>query len=562
MYAIMIVLSNFYIYQEHIPCICEVFIYYSMIVNLSHLLLSKIVCYLEDNIDRICVSLVCKRLFEERVKYLYFNTDNINIIDNQEDEVFTLKSYRSLIFRSLKQKRICIMSIGGSRIRYDSSIDPFTHLEDPIDIITPNISTVKIDQKLGKKHTENLYRMISDSKVYNLKGISRLSSVLPVNLTSITFHYEFNKVLLAGYLPPKLKKLKFDTNSYFNQTISAGVLPNTLKKLKFGECFDQVLEPHVLPSSLTYLELGYNYTQTLQVGSLPPNLLVFNHYGEIISEISDGVLPQSLCTLQSVPLSWIPFIKSLNNLTKLKLYQSDNSIVTIDLSDLPGSLTDLAIYASCHLTSSLSPSIRYLDIHETEYDIDEIFKDRSQYHFERLCVDGNKQESLDNLKINELRLEFDKRESILRYIPFGVESLFIGHQNFEFYTIPKLNLNGIPSSVKKITFQSNILFNQLDFEIPNNVEEVMIQNIYLDDQFSSEWIPNSVKSLTIPSNLFQKGSTPISVTNLFLTNVREKLYLQVRKIYDNHYLIFGKTNDKFKAAIVSQLFLSDFIDKK
>ncbi|EFA84136.1 hypothetical protein PPL_03210 [Heterostelium album PN500] len=83
---------------------------------------------------------------------------------------------------------------------------------------------------------------------------------------------------------------------------------------------------------------------------------------------------------------WIPFIKSLQDLSTLTLARRDDSIVSIDLSVLPDSLTSLSIYTSCLLISSLPPSIRHLNIYQTQYDIDEIFKDRSQYHFETLCV--------------------------------------------------------------------------------------------------------------------------------------------------------------------------------
>ncbi|EFA79036.1 hypothetical protein PPL_08506 [Heterostelium album PN500] len=461
-----------------------------MIVDLSHLLLSKIISYLEDNIDRICVSLVCKRWFDERDKYLYFNTDNIKMSCFQEEDresdfrksVFTLESYRSLLFRSFNQKSNCTLSYGyGCSISYDTDYSIDLDRRKTNDKITPNITKVFLEtnEELGKKETEILYGMISNSNVFNLKEIASfnsvcLSSVLPANLTSITFH-EFNESLLAGYLPPKLEKLKFEWESDFNEPILAGVLPNTLKKLKFAQYFNKTLEPHVLPSSLTYLKLGGEYTQTLQVGSLPPNLRVLIHKGK--SKISDGVLPESLCTLAS-HFKWIPFIKSLNNLTTLTLLTSGHdSIDTIYLSDLPDSLTSLDIQTSCRLASSLSPSIKYLDIHSTtDYDIDEIFKDRSQYHFERLCVDGNKQESLDNLKIKELHLEFDlefgNSESILRYIPYGVETLYFGNGQFKFAEKDRYS---IPLSVRKIICQYYNTINLIESEIPNSVEEVVIK---------------------------------------------------------------------------------------
>ncbi|EFA79034.1 hypothetical protein PPL_08504 [Heterostelium album PN500] len=550
-----------------------------MIINLSHILLSKIISYLEDNIDRLCVSLVCKRWFDERDKYLYFNTDRINInlckdIDdhhdhsNNESEIeekqynikclFSLESYRSSILRSLNQKNNCTLAYSRDFYLSDYSVNPYSYPED--DRIISNITKVILDEQLDNKYLKEIYGMISISNVSTLKGITSLSSVLPVNLTSITFHEEFDEVLLAGYLPPKLEKLKFEWNSEFNQVIAAGVLPNTLKKLRFGDDFNQQLEPHVLPSSLTYLKLGGEYTQTLQVGSLPPNLRALNCY--CICMISDGVLPQSLCTLTESPLSWIPFIKSLNNLTTLSLYnkKNDDSNSTLNLADLPTSLTSLSIDTSCRLISSLSPSIRFLDIHLTDYDIDEIFKDRSQYHFERLCVDGLKQESLDNLKIKELKLQFLTNESIIRDIPFGVETLDFGYDIYHFQIIKRIP-NGVPLSVKKIIFQFNTTINQLDFEIPNSVEEVVIKYYYLKYQFPSKLIPNSVRSMTVPSEMIPNVDIfdiPKSVTSLCFIDSYQKVDLHVRMIYDDRYLIFGQSFNKFSVAIVPRI-LPQFI---
>ncbi|EFA80620.1 hypothetical protein PPL_06559 [Heterostelium album PN500] len=534
-----------------------------MIVNLSHLLLLKIVNYL-DNIDKICFSLVSKSLFEERDKYLYFNTDHINIlhqIEKEDEEVvtnryyngiFKLKSYQSLIQRSLNQKSNCTLTYGTLAYKTDYSIVIFGK----DDIITPNITKVCLEEKkediFNLNHLKNLYRMITNSNVFSLKGISSLPSALPMNLTSIKFGPEFDEPFLAGYLPPNLKKLKFDLNSSFDYPISAGILPNTLEKLAMNDYFNQRLEPNVLPESLTFLELGSEFTQTLQVGSLPPNLRVLYHFGS--SQISDGVLPKSLCTLVDAPFSWIPFIKTLNNLTTLSFNQTDIGNLTIDLSDLPVSLTNLDVGARCHLRSTLPPSIKHLKIHRAQYDIDEIFKDRSQYQLEELSVDALKQESLDNLKIKELILEFRQRKGFLRDIPLGVETLNFG-PHFKGARIRKKENAEFPSSLKKFLFQFSATMNVLDFEIPNTVEEVEILHFLIGDSFTSgDKIPNSVKTLTVPFSVFEgllMFNIPRSVTNICFTT-KNGVDLIVRKLYDEKsILIFGQIDGILMAAIKS-----------
>ncbi|EFA77123.1 Eukaryotic translation initiation factor 5A [Heterostelium album PN500] len=135
--------------------------------------------------------LVCKRLFEERDKYLYFNTGHINIlhqIEKEDEEVvknryyngiFKLKSYQSLIKRSFNQ---------NSNICFEEKE------EDIFDL-----------NEYDEDDLKNLYRMISNSNVFSLKGISSLPSALPMNLTSIKFGPEFDEPFLAEFLWCKLK---------------------------------------------------------------------------------------------------------------------------------------------------------------------------------------------------------------------------------------------------------------------------------------------------------------------------------------------------------------------
>ncbi|EFA75844.1 hypothetical protein PPL_10899 [Heterostelium album PN500] len=91
------------------------------IVNLSHLILNKIISYLDDNIDRICFSLVCKRWYNDRDKYLIFNTDSINLfklkntVINQNHKQFKLPSYHNIFLKSIRSKTDCTLLIGKAK---------------------------------------------------------------------------------------------------------------------------------------------------------------------------------------------------------------------------------------------------------------------------------------------------------------------------------------------------------------------------------------------------------------------------------------------------------------
>ncbi|EFA79039.1 hypothetical protein PPL_08509 [Heterostelium album PN500] len=265
--------------------------------------------------------------------------------------------------------------------------------------------------------------------------------------------------LLVGYLPPKLEKLKFEWKSFFNEPILAGVLPITLKKLKFGERFNQLLSCITIIINIFRVWNRLHSNTSSWITS--SNLRALVHYGK--SMISDGVLPSSLCTLRVSPLSWIPFIKSLNNLTTLILIKTDDLESTLDLADLPGPLTNL------------------------------------------------------DININMISMRYSK----------------IGHN---------------------IISKDYVTINFIDSEFPNTVEEIVIEDCFGSDKFSSKLIPNSVKSMTIPSNMIENVfDQPKSVTNFCFINYNYIVDLNVRKIYDNHYLIFGQSQDKFNAAIVSRI---------
>ncbi|EFA75779.1 hypothetical protein PPL_10834 [Heterostelium album PN500] len=79
------------------------------------------VSFLKDNIDIICFSLVCKRWYNDRDKYLIFNTDNINIFSvntndiNQNHNHFKLPSYNNIFMKSIQSKIDFTLVIGYNK---------------------------------------------------------------------------------------------------------------------------------------------------------------------------------------------------------------------------------------------------------------------------------------------------------------------------------------------------------------------------------------------------------------------------------------------------------------
>ncbi|EFA80618.1 hypothetical protein PPL_06557 [Heterostelium album PN500] len=319
-------------------------------------------------------------------------------------------------------------------------------------------------------------------------------SILPENITSLSFSSSFNEPLEASQLPPHLKCLKLHL-TYLEHGIRPGVLPITLESLYLSGSLVHPLEPGVLPSSLKYL--SFESDHILKVGSLPPNLEEFT-FGRIDSSrkpsrVDDGVLPLTLRKL-TAPVSWLPSIKSLSNLKSLTLQDADKD--KIDLSYLPCSLTELNILSGGQLISTMPPTIRYLDLIDTPFDTDEIFIDRSQYHFEYLSVNESKVESL--------------------------QEFFLDTQT-----------------------------------LPITLQELEIDDYYKNDRdiiLNSNDFPSSLQSLKIPSLVLPQPRIP---NNLLLTPLQsyfKKIWL--RRLGNHHYLFFNEEQN-FLSAIVHESDISN-----
>ncbi|EFA81424.1 CIGB-like protein [Heterostelium album PN500] len=461
------------------------------LVNLPHILLSNIVNNLNDNIDKICFSLVCKRWFDDRNRYLLFDTNNLYYIYKDSSRI-TLNSYRSLILESLDKKKQRTMFITPNK----NYLYLYDHLID-LDSIE---SKDEIDQ--------NIVKVIQTTKMQNRDDKS--------NVTCIEL-------------------------SDFN-VIEVGVLPDTLESLEIFY-IHQILEPGVLPTSLKILRvIGLTPNKYLKVGSLPPNLEEFTHNGIDIIDFGPNILPNSLITLEKVPVSWMKSIKHLENLRSLKFW---TNIGCLDLSDLPKSLTRLEISHSLKLTSALPTSIRYLRLADSNYDIDELFPDRTLYHLEYLQVSAFKQESLDGLDIKSLCLDrdfgFREKSETLRVIPFGVETL-------DMRLALQFKQDSLPSSLKTLDVNNMNCFKRPGI-IPNSVNNLIIrERCEIEDGI----LPDSVQNIKLREVLFPTKM----VDNITIQNSKDNK-CSIRKLDDQYYIVFGHQNNQFIASLFHKSMLFD-----
>ncbi|EFA82669.1 hypothetical protein PPL_04363 [Heterostelium album PN500] len=189
-----------------------------ILVNLPHILLSKITNHLKDNIDRICFTLVCSRWFSERDKYLSFNKDKILVDIIQKNDQFYLKSYQCLMSKSLESKDTCTLIIDN-------------------DQMTPGVLPSTLENLiLGSKFNQPLE-----------------PGVLPASLRVLVFKgLAFKQNLQVGSLPPNLEVLEY---TGFRGPITSEVLPSTLHTLVFIPIsWAPAIQSHPNLKSLTFWE--------------------------------------------------------------------------------------------------------------------------------------------------------------------------------------------------------------------------------------------------------------------------------------------------------------------
>ncbi|EFA74845.1 hypothetical protein PPL_11878 [Heterostelium album PN500] len=508
-------------------------------VNLSHLILNKIIGCLDENIDRICFSLVCKRWFNDRDKYLIFNTDNININSNNNNDItqnhkqFKLPSYNNIFNKSIQSKTDCSLFIGATRFlfgEYDFYYDKNTDLKSIPSYISMIGST---DESTD---LEYFYQILLESQsVTTLCGCHTLRYGLPKTIKKLSFSYRFNELLVKGSLPSSLEVLSF--HSSFKQAIQADVLPEGLLEFNlYSIDYQSDLQPGVFPSSLKTLNLCY-YKNPIKAGVLPEKLECLYYSGEC-TPLEDGVLPKSLKKLVNVPMTWLQAISSLPNLEIIHFFQFKKGISTFNLDLLPSSLKVLK-FKQFKLIGAMPTSIKSLCIVECEFQFEEIFPETLQYHFESLQYLSDKILSIpSNVKIDKLIIEGSiDQENCSLSPPSGITSIRLDmtlDQGDGF-----LRIDGNDQTTLK-----ELRLPYFDFQprafIPNTIEELDIGDnslIYCLDLIKSI---DSIKTLMLSKFPKIEIISPESfktINNIIYTEESNSNIVIYRKLDDNYYLI-------------------------
>ncbi|EFA86054.1 hypothetical protein PPL_01290 [Heterostelium album PN500] len=376
----------------------------NLFVNLSHLLLKKIISNLDEIAERIIFTLVCKRWFRERNSYLFFN----NLFDKSFDDDYMLtrlQSYQSILKLEYKEELFLVEEATQNSYQ-----------------ITPNEIL----------ETDNFFEFKYLTVKLNQYDISKLKDRL--ELSNITYLR----------LPPTTPRL------------SAGSLPENLENLMLSD-YGYLLEFGDLPVSLKVLSL-YNYNRTLVNGSLPPRLKrlrliqCYNNCDLQLNTISQDVFTSTLTSIENSPYQWIKYFKYL---PLLESFSSDGDIPSgfLEPGDFPDTLTRLKLqsYKSYIRPGVIPSSIKHLTLNSYCWNPlqDSIPKDA---HYEHLCVFDSPAIEPNQLPLNIKSLEMLSPNYIIEgVIPSTTKSLYL-FTNMVGITrnTQRLDSRSIPNSVENL----------------------------------------------------------------------------------------------------------------
>ncbi|EFA81959.1 hypothetical protein PPL_05193 [Heterostelium album PN500] len=304
------------------------------IVNISHYLLSNILKYLDD-IDRICVSLTCKRLFDDRGKYLVFKE-----IDNDTLKYFSLNSYEYQFKQAIKQYReesyytlyLSIKSIFKPQ-KNDIIIDDNYVIPRLVDKVISWSFNMKVMGQLNESNVTKLHlnNALNDPIFNTFVNIRELTisyplKYFPPNLDSLTLGCAVILCLedLEFQFPTTLTVLKISHLIYPLQ-----LLPRLPPNLREFTCYDLMSYQQLatdasstrpmpidfLPPTLTYLCCNIVYVEHMLKYQLNTTMLrilvLFGNIGNtptlVAGSIPEGVESIELCNVEKIMTGSIPW---------------------------------------------------------------------------------------------------------------------------------------------------------------------------------------------------------------------------------------------------------------
>ncbi|EFA80089.1 hypothetical protein PPL_06911 [Heterostelium album PN500] len=503
-----------------------------LLVKLPFILLAKIIKELDDNLDIICFSLVCKRWFDNRHSYLSFNCKDLmqlnrDCLNNERD--FTLNSYRDIFHRSLDHKSNCTLVItSNNEIQQAKSFllcyDYILTIENdiPESIINIYFTTWEIDANFIEKLSQSNVYCINLTQSQHCPIESEFNSIrFPSNIKEIHLFCPFKPNLL----PPELEKLEIQTFSF---SFDVSLLPRSLKSLKF---------------------VGSQVSIDLE--ALPPFLEDLSYSIPNTEEPETKRYPSSLKVLD-VTVFQVKDFQYLTALHTLNLCVNDSASVDFQCG-IPESVTHLTISSAYSITirrENLPPNLKYLKLR------DKVTFD--QYTFSQL-------EQLETLDISGLLTDIGTN---FQPLPSKIKKLCLPNYFFKMTNckiLPRsleyLDVGGAYLSIKgapKDSLKTLCIGQYTDIShsrIPKSVETIDFKERHL--MMPPDMWPPSVKSILVTSksegnNHLKFLNIPKSITSITIRQTQGLgMKFLVRRLSDQSFLLLGINEFFLKATFLN-----------
>ncbi|EFA83546.1 hypothetical protein PPL_02611 [Heterostelium album PN500] len=524
------------------------------IVQLPFILLGSIVNNINDNIDKICFSLVCKRWYDNRSQFLLFNTKTLRfrakltdgnevISDDENSGSNQSASFNSIYHKSLKIKSDAKLKI-SSNIGEGNSFNAVTicptsceydffmtvgkiHIASIVKFqsFLPNITYVNMCEVYMPNNmnvNKHLYEVLwSSPNVTEFHGCQTLKFKLPPTIKVLSFSEYFKEEFTIGCFPPGIEEIIL---SYQCKIIKPGILPEGLKRLDFGRSYQHPIGVGVIPSSVTHLtNFRFSDIDDNVEDRLPSNLESLHIHSSSLKIYLSGYRFGIVSALWNQQ-----FLKSLTKLTTLSTLDPESyprsAQKIFDLSELPPSITYLSINSNFKIVSAMPSSIKYLHLYQSKFN-NEMFPDTTQYHLEEL-KSGSVPMNKPNVKVNRFVKLYDEVEKYpskttlptLQTVEDAIKSQTLAHTQYLNVAISDfVGQATIPRAIDILDFSGSV----------RNVDSI-------------DLVPRTVRTLIINYRLVNPTHIPPNITNIIIQDNEKSCH--IRRLDTNYFLMFGWTN--------------------
>ncbi|EFA80075.1 hypothetical protein PPL_06897 [Heterostelium album PN500] len=472
--------------------------------NEHHLL--RIIVEFDENIDIISFSLVCKRWFDHRDKYLYFNTKLFSRLHNSslqdtDNKCFLLNSYRNAFSKSIDQISDCTLFIKKEDSEeyelytdYTKTLDEFKS-----SVLDPAISTVLFEdemdldadtiEKLRRSNVHTIQYMYEEFRRFPFKNKLQL----PSNIKTIITQSDLDRSIY----PEQLESLDITTNQ---DTIDVSVLPRSLK--------------HLAVYGLS------NTNEDFKV--IPPNLETFQFKIQHINALVDSFMFPSTLKVVAIPIEWLKNIKNSHSIHKLSLH-AVNHYEVIEAGDIPESVTHLTINGK---------SVASLEIHRNQLPS----KLRYLKLMNSASFDRDSFASLEHLETLDLSKLYNSKDIATVTYPNNLKNLYLPNSidetsvvfppSLELLSAIGMNYSLIPKSITHLDF--------------NRIPPKLV---------SSDIVKPNVRLITFIKHLISKIPPTVNTITLKELYDDENIQYKARRLSDRSFLLLGNNQTEIVASI-------------